>query len=805
MAAACVTKTEETPLPMVVSAGGVALLSVAFAESARPFLECASGPASSWATVDAEHQAAALDRLRDQLPNGIFLLSSVVRIAATTARLVANNYALAADSAEVRAYQRLSRELEDVHVAPLVHMWKAHTGEAQPRKVEIAERWLGSSALRSLSTTRKERAPIPPSAVSEAPAAAAAELSPWTIEDDEVRDLVEKRSWDELTTLIVHSWVEAATIEDRAVVLRETALLLPELLDRGDEQFSMAEALKPTCLNASLELSNWLYLLTHIVLIATDYGTAFHVETRTDAEVGEHWARLEQTLTTWFCALKKRKARERQNRELLLEVAACLLLLAPSIHSVPFDVTQYVESVIWPSFERPRRVAARDLTLLPATTFYPNQPLAERVYVRYHFHFLLALLVALYQRSFWRRRYAAASNIDRHLSSVGRTAPLPMRAVVDVGPSSVGGWVQQAREALGVEGYVLLRDLVPREVLRALASRLQALGHREWMMELSTTARAIRGDEPPVSCTEGSQAIAEALNALFAHDPSALRLWEVTAAAGDGAAEGAHLAVVQNNSELVRNVSQLCRNRVLPVRRGVFLRCKPADVKEGFSQPHADYFAYQHNGTLFGPLSRCDEFSENSDEVCRICKQTESHAQRGFRDTLLVCDLCQAPVHNTCLPDPFVTLPTESAEWHCPHCANERALPAFTVWIPLQPLQSHAESMLCVIPGSHRWKGYDDALAQELVAPGQYLASTDQREWHCPSHMNVGDAILFNIKTVHGATANASTNARFSLDIRFADGELTTTQKDATTAVEAATSSCHSPTETRIASSSSSS
>jgi hypothetical protein len=770
-----IVETEKNAkFPTTVVNGGWALLHHAFAESAQPFQEFRYDEDPD--RKEAEQQAAAVDRLREQLPNGIFLLSSVVKIVATTARLVDNAYAFAPDSSERRECQALATQLEDEHVAPLVLLWKAHTGQAQTRKLEIAERWLGASALASLSEARTQRTQTTP------PSASSDELTPWTIEDEEVKDLVARRCWDELTTFIVHSWIEAATIEDRAVVVREAALLLPALLRGGEEQFSMDDAMKPTNLNASLELSNWLYLLTHIVLVATDYGVAFHVETRADAEVGEHWTQLEHALTTWFCALKKRKAREQQNRELLLEMAACLLLLAPSIHNVPFDVTQYVENVIWPSFERPRRVAA-SFTLLPSTTFYPNQPLAERVYVRYHFHFLMALLVSLYQRSFWRQRYAAASNINRHLSSVNQAAPLPMHAVVEVDPSSTG-WAQRAQEALDTDGYVLLRNLVPSSILRALSERLIALSGQQWMVELNTTTDAIKGEKPTVSCTEGTEAITESLREVLASDPSILRLWEVTGGDGDTHEPD---QLVKNDSQLVQHVASLCRNEALPVRRGVYLRCKPADVNEGFSQPHADYFAYQHNGTLFGPLSPEENGMDDSD-VCRICKQGESQSKRGFRDTLLVCDLCQLPAHNTCLPDPFVTLPTESAEWHCPHCANKRALSAFTIWIPLQSLLSHSESMLCVIPGSHRWNGYDDALAQELVAPSEYLTSADKRVWHCPTHMDVGDAIIFNIKTVHGATANASRNARFSLDIRFADGKftVTTTTQDVTQEAAAA-------------------
>ena len=94
-------------------------------------------------------------------------------------------------------------------------------------------------------------------------------------------------------------------------------------------------------------------------------------------------------------------------------------------------------------------------------------------------------------------------------------------------------------------------------------------------------------------------------------------------------------------------------------------------------------------------------------------------------------------------------------------------------WIPLDPVSK--ENTLQIILGSHKWP--------KLVRPTKWL---DNKSWYENNDtfmdmpdiesikknimipdLKIGDAVLFNFKTVHGAPGNVSMNRRRAFSIRF--------------------------------------
>ena len=98
-------------------------------------------------------------------------------------------------------------------------------------------------------------------------------------------------------------------------------------------------------------------------------------------------------------------------------------------------------------------------------------------------------------------------------------------------------------------------------------------------------------------------------------------------------------------------------------------------------------------------------------------------------------------------------------EWHCPSCSNA-SLDVYTVWIPLQKLDPSNDSVLAVLEESHLFSGFDDPISAQLSLPSDFLGlhpsmgPKQMRErWQIPVSIDLGDAIIFNAKSIHGATA----------------------------------------------------
>ncbi|MEL6478297.1 MAG: phytanoyl-CoA dioxygenase family protein [Pseudomonadota bacterium] len=94
-------------------------------------------------------------------------------------------------------------------------------------------------------------------------------------------------------------------------------------------------------------------------------------------------------------------------------------------------------------------------------------------------------------------------------------------------------------------------------------------------------------------------------------------------------------------------------------------------------------------------------------------------------------------------------------------------------WIPVDPV---AEASLRFIAGSHKWERmvrpvswaddsdfYRDGDWTPVPDPDTSPGAVNVLEWH----MQPGDAVLFDFKTVHGARGNLGTGRRRALSLRF--------------------------------------
>lgn len=131
---------------------------------------------------------------------------------------------------------------------------------------------------------------------------------------------------------------------------------------------------------------------------------------------------------------------------------------------------------------------------------------------------------------------------------------------------------------------------------------------------------------------------------------------------------------------------------------------------------------------------------------CQVC-----HRDTDASRTLL-CDLCGHGWHTYCLRPLVSELPPKDEEWHCHECSN-RPLRYWTCWIPLGDL-TPVDGRLALIPGSHQIGGYETPVVKDMLPGGYSKEVANKAIWHIPNHINMGDIILFNIKTIHAATRN---------------------------------------------------
>ena len=193
--------------------------------------------------------------------------------------------------------------------------------------------------------------------------------------------------------------------------------------------------------------------------------------------------------------------------------------------------------------------------------------------------------------------------------------------------------------------------------------------------------------------------------------------------------------------------------------------------------PHADWMHFADNTTALGDYMtpsahRSDGAVEQQDrETCNICGMDDDST-----DTL-ICDVCSRGFHGGCLQPPLSAailakaIHAESQEWHCHDCC-ELPVPYWTAWIPLGRI-AEGDGRLMLLPRSHRGYGGYRSSQKERELPAQFNAAAHKAaQWCAPTAgMEAGDLILFNLKTIHAATANGRSKLRLSMDTRVTTGK----------------------------------
>ena len=204
-------------------------------------------------------------------------------------------------------------------------------------------------------------------------------------------------------------------------------------------------------------------------------------------------------------------------------------------------------------------------------------------------------------------------------------------------------------------------------------------------------------------------------------------------------------------------VKEIFKNWIEPLRKG-FKKVLDNPSKHG--RENVD----KNQGRFFEDYcnwERIEEFKEcmfNSPAAQIVAEATNSKSIQIFHDHLFI----KEPGTNKETP------------WHQDmpyYCMNGNDTGSF--WIPLDEV--NIENNLKLILGSHKW--------QKLIRPTKW---SNNQSWYqednsfmdLPSleefeknilipELNLGDAVLFNFKTVHGSTGNNSSKSRRAFSIRF--------------------------------------
>lgn len=213
-------------------------------------------------------------------------------------------------------------------------------------------------------------------------------------------------------------------------------------------------------------------------------------------------------------------------------------------------------------------------------------------------------------------------------------------------------------------------------------------------------------------------------------------------------------------------------------------------TNRGATIEHADYYYFKKDTQIFDRDSgfsgvnvqdgELDEKSQRTmlkprfvSEDCAVCgasagaRAAAVKKSGGSNSDLNKCTLCGVRSHTKCMPERLqkaLSLKHFAAEggWHCEKCAQSN-FGVYTTWLCVSDALTPSNSSLAMCPETHRLKGFNEPKYNTQV-PKDFKASL---KWQIPSKLNMGDLILFNIKTIHAASVNVSKFFRFSIDTRF--------------------------------------
>jgi hypothetical protein len=175
---------------------------------------------------------------------------------------------------------------------------------------------------------------------------------------------------------------------------------------------------------------------------------------------------------------------------------------------------------------------------------------------------------------------------------------------------------------------------------------------------------------------------------------------------------------------------------------------------------HADYYYFKGFTSVFRDnrhpyISRDAEMWNDKNVSEELLKSPKA----------IACDLCSRVFDRTTVT-PAVKAGydrDDDGEWHCVDCARQHC-PVYTCWMSLGEYHS-GNSSLCVMPKSQCLTEYH-APSKDQLLPGDYPRLVKEKWGWERGDFNLGDIVLFNVKTVHGASKNLNSSYRLSMDTR---------------------------------------
>jgi hypothetical protein len=173
---------------------------------------------------------------------------------------------------------------------------------------------------------------------------------------------------------------------------------------------------------------------------------------------------------------------------------------------------------------------------------------------------------------------------------------------------------------------------------------------------------------------------------------------------------------------------------------------------------HADYYYFKENTTTF--QENRHPYTENAAEMWNEENPLDGVAEKD----VIECDLCCRKLDATKqLPKATGWDKSVKGEWHCHDCASQFT-PFYTCWISLGEYLDD-NSTLAMMPKTQGLQEFDKPLKTNLL-PEDYNDLVKQKWGWLRTNFGLGDIVIFNWKTVHGASKNTMEQFRFSFDTR---------------------------------------
>ena len=209
------------------------------------------------------------------------------------------------------------------------------------------------------------------------------------------------------------------------------------------------------------------------------------------------------------------------------------------------------------------------------------------------------------------------------------------------------------------------------------------------------------------------------------------------------------IRAVYNHAKLKRTLTDLLvtnknQSKLSRLPHATWIRAKG---HAEMTHEHVDYYHFYDKTTVIG-----DHLRQSSHRVASVTN-----------DNSITCCICAKSFERRQLN----AAPRAYKQFHCQQCIN---LPVsiYTVWMPLTNINADADGRLAIVPRSHKFNGYECRRGQQNELPGDFTSAIHSSSiWHMPSQLKQGDIIIFNLKTVHAATVNASGKYRLSMDTRI--------------------------------------